>query len=101
MKLDFRQTGGFAGLAKTLHIETDKLPSDEASKVIGLVKASGFFSIESPDLVPQPDRETYTITLTTEDGNRTLHLGSNAVPPSLKPLLQYLTHNAQYEKHQR
>lgn len=98
MKIQFRQTGGFAGLAKSAEIDTDQVAQEEAETVQSLVEQCAFWEVPSPASRSLPDQEQYSITIEAEGRSRTMHLGRSNLPTDLKPLVNYLTKKATYEK---
>lgn len=101
MQIDFRQTGGFGGLTKIAHLDTDQLPPQEADYVASLVADADFFHRLEPEGQTQPDRENYTVRVQAAMGDRTLHCGPGNLPAALQPLIQYLVKQAKYEKRSR
>jgi len=92
VQIFFEQSGGFAGMRFNSTVDTEKLPSEEAQKVLRLVEKADFFhlpeQIASPR--PQPDRYRYSITVRGEGGSHTVHVSEEAVPACLAPLVRYL-----------
>jgi hypothetical protein len=93
MKIEFERTGGFAGLALKKVIDLDKLPPEDANKLNQLIEASDFFKL--PEAItasgPGADRFHYTVTVDTGGKKHTVDVDEAAIPPKLKPLLQWLT----------
>ncbi len=93
MIIEFERTGGFAGLTLKKVIDLDKLPPEDANKLYQLVEASDFFKL--PETIsastPGVDRFHYTVTANASGKKHTVDVDEAAVPPKLKPLLQWLT----------
>ena len=98
MKIKFRQTGGFAGLAKSIEIDCDKISADEAEFLQSLVDQSRFFNISEPVQHVMPDEEQYSITIEAMGHSRNIHMNKSGVPNDLRPLIRYLSKRAKYEK---
>lgn len=103
MKVSFRSTGGFAGLARSFELdleapETGGLEPAEIEELKALLP-------QTP--VPQPpesgflgggDVEQIEIALPCGDTSTTLRFPRNAVPRQLKPLVDFLSKHAKIER---
>jgi hypothetical protein len=98
MKIRFRQTGGFAGLAKSVEIDCERLPPEEAAFFRSLVDQAGFFELPEPPQRSLPDEEQYSITVEATGRARHLYMSRSGVPAPLRPLVDYLIKRATYEK---
>jgi hypothetical protein len=98
MKIKFRQTGGFAGLAKFIEIDCDKIPADEATFLHSLLDQSGFFDLSEPVQRGIPDEEQYSVEVEAGGHLRKMHMDRSSVPDNLKPLIRYMVKCAKYEK---
>lgn len=92
MQLTFERTGGFAGMKMTKVIDTETLPADEANQMRRLVDAADFFRLPATITAktPQPDRFGYRITVQDGDKQHTVAVTEQAVPGTLRPLLECL-----------
>jgi hypothetical protein len=100
MKIIYRETGGFAGLTKSVEIDLDSLPSEEAAALRSMVEKAKFFTIVQPAEEPMPDAIQRFITVEEPSRSRTIHL-SREVPVALEPLVKELARRAKYEKRER
>ena len=98
MKIEFRQTGGIAGLVKSADIDSDELSAEDAEVLKSLVDQSGFFSLPEPALRGKPDEEQYSITIEIEGRSRRIYMNKSETPKDLRQLITYLTKLAKYEK---
>lgn len=98
MKIKFRQTGGFAGLAKSIEIDCDKIPADEAKFLRSLLDQSGFFDLPEPVQRGMPDEEQYSVEVEAVGRLRKIYMNRSSVPDNLKPLIGYMVKCAKYEK---
>ncbi|MGQ4646380.1 protealysin inhibitor emfourin [Lyngbya aestuarii] len=98
MKIKFRQTGGFAGLAKSIEIDTEQIATDEADRLKSLVNQSSFFDVPQPISQTMPDQELYSITVESQGRSHQLHLSRSSVPGQLKALVDCVAQLAKYEK---
>jgi len=93
MKVDYKLTGGIAGLNLSVVVDTNSLPLDEARQLQGLVSNSNFFDIPSKP-PPAPfarDLLNHTITIQLgEEKSHTVQTNDIAMPPELRPLVEYL-----------
>jgi hypothetical protein len=98
MKIDFRQTGGFAGLTKAVTITNSEISGEEADEINTMVSESEFFSIPEPPADTNPDEEQYFISIENEGQARKIFMPRSKVPSELKPLISFLKKRAKYEK---
>lgn len=97
MKIYFEQKGGLTGVHKTISINSDSLVSEEASKLIRLIKDANFFDLPSRQSTPSrgADYLNYKVTVE-EDQNRkhSIEITDRTTPPSVQPLIRYLREKA-------
>ena len=98
VKIEFRQSGGFAGLTKYLKIDSDEITAEELKSLESLVDQSKFFYVEEPVHITKPDEEQIYINIETEKRSRSMFMGRSELNDELKPLVKYLTKLARYEK---
>jgi hypothetical protein len=98
VKIKFRQTGGFAGLAKSIEIDCAEIPADEAKFLQSLLDQSGFFDLPEPVQRVMPDEEQYSVTVEAVGRSREMHMNRSSVPDNLKPLIRHIAKRAKYEK---
>jgi hypothetical protein len=101
MKIEFRQSGGFAGLVRSIVIDMDKIPLGEAKTLRLLVDQSKFFNLPEPVQHGMPDEERMFITVEMTGRSRSIFISKSEVTDDLKPLIQYLVSRAKYEKRKR
>ncbi len=93
MHIDFTRSGGFAGMRLSCSLDTDQLPTDQASELNTLIGNASFFDLPEkilPDK-PQPDRFEYRLNVDAGDKSHSIMVSDAAAPDSLRPLLNYLT----------
>lgn len=98
MKIRFRQTGGFAGLVKSIEIDSDEISTEESEFLQSLVDQSKFFNLSGSVQHVMPDEEQYSITVETMARSRSIRTSKSAAPDDLRPLIGYLVKRAKYEK---
>jgi hypothetical protein len=98
MKIKFRQSGGFAGLVKSVEIDLDDLSGEEAEELKSLIEQADFFELPEPPRQTLPDMEQYSISIEAEGKTRKIHVGRSNRPDNLKPLIKHLAKKAKYEK---
>lgn len=92
MRVIFERTGGFAGIRMTKTIDIDALPENERNQLHLLIEAADFFKLPK-NITPansQPDRFGYKITVEKGQQEHTVIVGEQAVPDTLRPLLEWL-----------
>jgi hypothetical protein len=93
MRIIFERTGGFAGMKLKASLDDESMPPQEAGRLRKLLADSRFFELplrmEAAD--SHPDRFQYRLTV--EDSNcvHTVQACEDAVPPQMRPLLDWLT----------
>ena len=97
LKIDFKRSGGFAGVELTTCVDADELSEDESKDVRAMVERLDL------DRMPRgggsgpgvPDRFVYELKI--EHGERTVDvcLGEAELPEDLKPLVRDLVKRAQ------
>jgi len=98
MKIKFRQTGGFAGLAKSVEIDSRTISGEESEHLEQLLVKSCFFDQPEPAKKAVTDDEQYSISVETEGRFRTFHGNRSTLPDAMKPLIKYLLRVSKYEK---
>lgn len=100
MKISFVRTGGFAGIRLATTVDIAALPPDEAKQLRTLVNSAGFFTLPASIRAKTSgvDRFQYTLTVETPDRQHTVTLDESAVPPELRPLLNWLMTAAKTKK---
>lgn len=98
MKIQFRQTGGIAGLTRFCDVDTSKLKPDEVKVWETAVRDSRFFDLEIEKQELFPDAFLYVIQI--EDGVRSKSLSyhDGNIPRQAELLMTLLNQYAQYEK---
>lgn len=93
MRIYFERSGGIMGKPVTTTVDTEKLPSDEATAWREMVLDSRFFAL--PETVAAPsegrDQYQYKVVVEVEEVSHTVETTDEAVPESLRPLLRRLT----------
>ena len=96
MRISFERSGGFAGITVKTAVDEEDLALDEAQKLRQLVEKADFFN--SPGKImsrsPQPDRFQYELRLEEKGRQHTVTMSEDAMPPKLKPLVNWLMEKA-------
>lgn len=95
MYIYFERSGGFTGIPMTVTIDSATLSPNQTVQLCQLVEAANFFNL--PEVIPaapQPDRFQYTITIRQNTQSHTITMGEQAVPNTLRPLLNWLMETA-------
>lgn len=90
MKVSFRQSGGFAGLAKGCDLDTQEMPAHEAAALESLVEQSRLPDSMNEHAPQARDIVHYLITIDTSGHTRRVAVDDRAVPDSARPLLRFL-----------
>lgn len=94
--IDFKRSGGFAGIETTVEIHGDSLTSEELTKLINLIEQSGFFSFDKDDSNPTkiPDQFEYHIVVKYKSQQRKLDFWEGSIPKQFSELFRFLTQKA-------
>jgi hypothetical protein len=98
MKIRFRQTGGFAGLVKSVELDTEQMPAADAEVLNYLVQQADVFEVSISGGRSMPDGEQYMLFVESDGRSRNLNMGMGTIPAQLKPLIDYVAKQATYEK---
>jgi hypothetical protein len=91
MHISLERSGGFAGIPLSVTVDTDTLTPEDAAQLQQLVEAAHFFELPKVfPATPQPDRFQYQIFVEEPGRSRSVSVGETAVPPTLRPLINWL-----------
>lgn len=93
MHVDYRRSGGLAGIAMTARVDARELPVELAQVVTRLM---GDDSTRAPASRPAGGADQFSYDVTLDDGGRTrtLHWEEPEVPDDVRPLLTNLASRA-------
>jgi len=94
MKIRFERSGGFAGMTTSIDVDVDSLPDADRQTLVTLVSDAGFFALPAKTVdssSPGADRFNYRITIESDGRTHTVETTDGAAPPSLVPLLDWLS----------
>lgn len=96
MHIQFERSGGFAGLRLTAALDSDTLSSDDAATLRALIHAASFFDLPAKHEKAQSgaDRFQYKVTVEIDNRRHAIEIDESVAPPSLRPLLNWLTEKA-------
>src|SRR5947208_1908737 len=90
MRIEFTQSGGFAGLVKGCSVDTDSLPAADADQLHAAVRTSGISgSIQSLSQGSR-DRIQYQITIDDKGTRSKAEYDDGTLPEQARPLLALL-----------
>ena len=100
MRIYFERTGGFAGLKLKTSLDADSLTPQQARRLRKLLQESRFFELplRMDASVARPDRFQYRLTVENENCVHTVQANEDAVPPEMRPLLDWLTATARQQR---
>ena len=92
MRINFERSGGFAGMVISKVVDSTSLSPDKANQMRQLVDAADLFRLPSTitSRTTQPDRFQYRLTLEDNGKQHTVEVGEQAVPGTLRPLLEWI-----------
>ncbi|MCF4969858.1 protealysin inhibitor emfourin [Nostoc sp. CMAA1605] len=92
MQVYLERTGGFTGISKTIHVDTDTLPTPTAEELSTLVASADFFQLPE-QIIPehsQCDRFQYRLTVENYGQQHTVIVSETALTNTLRNLIEYL-----------
>jgi hypothetical protein len=92
MRIHFERVGGFAGIRVKGDVDTDALPSEEATSWEALVEKAQLGQIRQSSGAGGRTRDSFEYWLTIEAGGKrfSLHMTDETLPPSASPLIDRL-----------
>jgi hypothetical protein len=101
MHISFLRTGGFAGIRLACEIDSEKLPAEEARQLSEFVEAANFFELPESMRSGGADQLQYKISVEKEGKLHVVEADERAMPPTLSPLVKWLTAAARRSAAQR
>jgi hypothetical protein len=100
MRIFFERTGGFAGLKLKASLDAASLTPQQARRLRKLLEQSRFFELplRLEASVSRPDRFRYRLTVESNNCVHTVQAAEDAIPPEMRPLLDWLTATARQLK---
>jgi hypothetical protein len=102
VQIEFKRTGGFAGLQLQIKVDTESLDATAGGELSGLVTAANFFALPAQILNPSSgaDQYQYTLTVSADGQQHTVETTEQSAPSALQPLLQRLNRMARSQGQQ-
>lgn len=96
MRIYFERTGGFTGLALATTVESDTLSQQDEQRLRQLIDEAGFFDLPAVlhDTAAAVDQFGYKVTVEIAGRSHTVEATEGAIPPPLRPLLEWLARAA-------
>jgi hypothetical protein len=98
MRIEFQRSGGFAAPTMKLSHSVDSvdLPAHEAQQLEALVKQADVANLAARAVGerPRPDAFYYRVVIEDEHGRNTIVTSDADMPPSLRPLVHWLSQHA-------
>lgn len=90
-----KRSGGFAGRTVRTEIDGNSLPELQRRRLHKLVDESGFFTLPArlESMTRGADMFRYTITIEIGEKTHTVEAAEAALPPGIRPLLDWLAHH--------
>jgi hypothetical protein len=88
----FKRSGGFIGPGMKYELDLNHLPTDDAAKIVGLIKKAEFFNLPE-NLITKfmPDEYQYMLTVDVGITSHTVRTNDTTMPESLRPLVDELS----------
>ena len=92
-KIIMKRDGGFAGIGRSVALDTSKMPPEAARELEGLVRDSNFFELPARPsrIAGGTDRFQYRITVSGGGKRHGVRLNEADVPDQVRPLLDRLS----------
>ena len=96
MHIQFERTGGFAGMRLMTTVDSDTISSEDATALRDMIDSASFFELPAKSQKSQSgtDRFQYKVMVEIDARRHTIEIEESTVPPSLRPLLNWLTEKA-------
>ena len=96
----FQQTGGFAGLSRSLEFSSDTLSVQEQKQLHKLIKDSDFFEIriDNKENDKSRDQFQYEILIKQNDREGSISVSDSNMPESIRPLIDYLSRKVRTQR---
>ena len=91
-RIKYERTGGFTGMRFHADFKPDELPEDQSRPLLDLLDQMDFDGLPENSTTgsSMPDQFTYTITMITSQGERTMVLGDTSAPDEMRELMRML-----------
>ena len=92
-RIRYERTGGFTGMRFHADFKPDELPEDQSRPLLDLLDQMDFDGLPENSTTggsSMPDQFTYTITVVTSQGERTMVLGDTSAPDEMQELMRML-----------
>ena len=91
-RIKYERTGGFTGMRFHADFNPDELPEDQSRPLLDLLDQMDFDGLPETSTTgsSMPDQFTYTITVVTSQGERTMVLGDTSAPDEMRELMRML-----------
>jgi hypothetical protein len=91
MRIEFRRSGGFAGLSVRLALDSAELPAAERDALEALIAGARFFELADRPARPRPDAFQYDLAIEHAGRRHVVCVHDPVEPEALRPLLELLT----------
>jgi hypothetical protein len=97
--IDFERAGGYTGLTLGTTVDSHSLTADETEELGRLLNEAGIPGSNLESLLPEssPDQFIYKLTIQWGEEKLSIQLAEKQIPPSLKPLLKFLTRRSRFK----
>jgi hypothetical protein len=97
MKVRLERSGGFAGINKSVFVDTDTLPQNESEQIHNMCDNMNFFNLPSKMETNgnAADLFRYKITVESKSGKHTVETTDLSINPDLENLVNFLSDTAQ------
>jgi hypothetical protein len=91
-RIKYERTGGFTGMRFHADFKPDELPEDQSRPLLDLLDTMDFDGLpkDVTGSSTMPDQFTYTITVVTSHGERTMVLGDTSASDEMRELMRML-----------
>jgi hypothetical protein len=98
--IDFERAGGYGGLSLHTTIDSHSLSANETEELGRLMNEAGIPELMKETIFPEssPDQFVYTLRIRMGEEQHLIQLAERQIPPSVRPLLKFLTNRSRYKK---
>jgi hypothetical protein len=91
MKVNFRQSGGFAGLVLGCDLDTQTMAAAEAGELLRLVRQAGLEKVGTKTSTKGADLTRYEIVVTDNGRSIKAVVDDMTIPDNVRPLMEFLS----------
>lgn len=98
MKIQFTQSGGFAGITRACELDTMHMNASDAERLEELLHGSGLLDLKDTQSSKARDSFVFQIEVSQKGDSRSVTVDDASLPEKARPLIEYLQSQASVKK---